>query len=283
LASDAKPLAAHFCVHGYRFTLHTSRADAREAILRLYGRFQTQGAQENAVQAALSEDGDGFAWVVGEVSGTAPDIGSSLWSLESALCEATIRSQRRMIAVHAAAIYSGRLAALLVGSSGAGKSTLSFSMIRRAFTIATDDVSLVDPDTLAVFPIPRCFHLDDTSVSLLKADGTRLPEVWSRSGFMTPADLNREAVPRVRAAILVFISGPREERPRIAAISQSEMAARLLSETGKGPLTDLETVAVLSRIASGASCLRLVPGPLTQTADLLADAIRTGREDAGTR
>jgi hypothetical protein len=71
--------------------------------------------------------------------------------------------------------------------------------------------------------------------------------------------------------VLVFVVGPREEHPQLTPISQAEMAARLLQETGQGPLSNSETVGVLSRLAAGASCYKLIPGPLGPMADALAE------------
>jgi hypothetical protein len=59
----------------------------------------------------------------------------------------------------------------------------------------------------------------------------------------------------------------------MTAISQAQMAAHLLSETGKGPLEDPEIVQGLCRLAGGASCYSLIPGPLAQTADQLAGLV----------
>ena len=97
---------------------------------------------------------------------------------------------RRWIAIHAATVYSRDSAVMLVGPSGAGKSTLSVALSRRGFTLATDDVAFIDPETLEVHPIPRCVHLDRRSVELLEADGFRLPESWKRISFVAPVDLN---------------------------------------------------------------------------------------------
>jgi hypothetical protein len=175
------------------------------------------------------------------------------------------------MAVHSSAIYAGDSAILLVGRSGAGKTTLSLALASRGFAVATDDVALVEPETLNIFPIPRCFHLDDQSVALLEADGLRFPQSWKRFSFMVPSDLSVQRIRAWPARLLVFLSGPRAEQPRIATIWQAEMVARLLSETGQGPLEDPEIVRGLGRLAGGVSCHSLIPGPLAETADALAD------------
>jgi hypothetical protein len=262
-----------FCVYGFSFCLRTNHPDAREAFARLYRRFVKSGTDEVAVDALLESNRDQFLWRLREKTVASLDLNSALLGLESALCEAIIRSQQSSIAVHAAALYSVDSVVLLVGPSGAGKSTLSLALSRRGMTAATDDVTLVDPKTLRVLPIPRPFHLDRQSVLLLEGDRMQLPEVWKRLSFMAPIDLDEKSVPQWRAGLLIFITGPRTRFPHLKPVSQSEMAARLLSETGEGPLTDSETVRVLSRVCGGASCFTLVPGPFAQTADALGELI----------
>lgn len=271
----AKPLPQEFfSVYGFQFSLSANQSDARAALVKLYRPFQTPPVTGGAVEALLARAGDEFQWRLGEKFGTAPDLRSALWGLESSLCEAIVRSQRRLTPIHAAAVYSSRSAVLLVGPSGAGKSTLSVAMSRRGFLVATDDVALVEPEILTILPIPRCFHLNQQSVQLLEDDGVHLPAAWKQSSFMTPFDLHGKTIPECPAGILIYIAGPRTESPRLKPISQSEMAARLLSETGQASPADSETVGVLTRIAGSASCFTLFPGPLTQTADAVADLIR---------
>jgi hypothetical protein len=260
-----------FAVHGFLFRFCTNHPGARRSIVRLYQRFRPISGNETAVEAVLeSNRTDGFRWQVGEIAGTASDLRGALWSLEAALCQAIIRCQRRSMAVHASVIYAGESTILLAGRSGAGKTTLSLALARRGLIVATDDVALVEPETLNVVPIPRCFHLDDQSVTLLEADGFRFPPSWKRFSFMVPSDLGLQAIRQCPPQLLVFMSGPSAERPLIASISQAEMAARLLSETGQGPIEDLEIVLSLCRFAGGVSCHSLVPGPLAETADALA-------------
>jgi len=263
----------YFCVYGFPFSLRTNHANARDAFVRLYRRFVSSDIREIAVEALLESNREGFLWRLEEKTAASSDLCSALLGLESALCEAIIHSQRRSIAVHAATLYSVESAVMLAGPSGAGKSTLSVALSQRGLTVATDDVALVEPETLSVLPIPRPFHLDNQSVLLLEGEGMQLPRVWKPLSFMAPTDFDERSIPRWRAGLLIYIVGPRAGCPHLKRVSQSEMAARLLSETGQGPLSDSETVRVLSRICGGASCFTLVPGPFGQTADALADLI----------
>ena len=269
-----------FSVHGFRFVLRTNHSGSRESILRLYRQFSRTSVAEIEVEAVFLSENDGFHWQLEEKTAVASDFRSALWGLEAALCEAIIRSQQHLIAIHAATLYFRNSAVMLVGPSGAGKSTLSVALSRRGFTLATDDVALLDPQTLNIFPIPRCVHLDRHSVLLLEADGLRLPNAWRQFSFLTPEDLDSRPTPQCSAGLLIYIAGPRVPRAQLKPVSQSEMAARLLSETGQGRLTDSEDLAVLARMSISAACFQLVPGSLSETADLVSDLI-LGNQRAG--
>ena len=260
-----------FCVHGFAFRLHTRLADARRLIGGLYRNFAAPNLDGPADEAVVEADGLGrFAWRLGTRAGANTSLAGALWNLEAALCEAVIRSQSRCIAIHAATLRA-KNSLLLAGRSQSGKTTLSLALALRGFPLAGDDVALLEPATLNVLPIPRCFHLDERSAALLEACGFTLPEAWRRFRFFGPCDIPKASAVSEHARVLVFLRGPRAERPLLEACSQAEMTARLLSETGKGPLTDPETAATICRFAAGTSCFLLTPGPLAETAGLLAE------------
>jgi hypothetical protein len=108
----------------------------------------------------------------------------------------------------------------------------------------------------------------------LEADGLRLPAAWPRFRFIVPDDFGIATKPPGRARWLIFMRGPRAGYPSIEPVPQAEMTARVLSETGQGPLSDSETVRVICGLAAGASCFALTPGALGETADAIADLLR---------
>jgi hypothetical protein len=248
----------------------------------LYRNFLAPTLNGSGAEAAVERDGDSrFSWRIGEKAGVSSTLPSALWNLEAALCETIIRSQRRSIAIHAATIQVDNSVAMLAGCSQSGKTTLSLALARRGLAVAGDDVALVEPETLNVLPIPRCFHVDDRSAALLEEDGLRLPAAWPQFRFIVPNDFGVSAKPPHRARWLIFMRGPRAEHPSIAAVSQAEMTARMLSETGQGPLADSETIAVICRLVADAGCFALTAGPLGETADAVAALLTASQRAAG--
>ena len=275
------PYARSFGVHGFAFHLVSNLPDAERLLAGLYRDF-VEPNEEKSVEAVIEADASGgFRWELDEKTGTSASLHAALWNLEAALCEKIIRSQRRAISLHAAVIRAGDSAALLVGRSRAGKTTLSLALAGRRFGVACDDVALIEPETLGVLPIPRCFHVDDCGAALLAAEGIWLPDAWREFRFIVPGDFGAPSMVGARARKLIFMRGPRALRPHVAPISQAEMTARLLSETGQGPLADRDTIDVICRLSSGASCFALTPGPLGETADTVAALLTESNGLAG--
>jgi hypothetical protein len=271
-----------FCVYGFRFRLRTNVSDVQCLMTGLYRDFLAPGLNGSEAEAIIHRDrGDQFSWRLGEAAGTASTLPNALWNLEAALCETIIRSQRRSIAIHTATIQVEGSIAMLAGSSQAGKTTLSLALARRGFKVAGDDVALVEPETLNVLPIPRCFHVDDRGAALLEAGGPPLPAAWSRFRFIVPNDFGAPAESPGRPRWFIFMRGPRAEHPTIAPVSQAEMSGRLLSECGQGPLSDSETIAVICSLTAAASCFTLTPGPLGETADVIATLLTKSKATAG--
>jgi hypothetical protein len=273
-----------FEVYDFAFRLRSNVPETRRAFKRLYGGFRKPVPDASTLDADFNTDGSGkFVWQVGEKDGSEAALVPALWAFEAALCEQMLLSQAGRVAIHGVGVYSRSSAAVIVGRSGAGKSTLSLALARRGFAVASDDVMLVDPATLHLLPVPRCYHLDANSVAILEADKFRFPRAWQDFHFLVPADLGVRAVPERTARYLILLSGPRGEDPRLEPISQAEMVAQILAETGRAQLRDSDVIGVLARMAGAAGCYRLFPGQLSATADMLADLLNSEPAECGAR
>jgi hypothetical protein len=110
-----------------------------------------------------------------------------------------LQDTTRYAAIHGAALVRGSSVVLLLADSGAGKTTLTLGLMRRGWLPLTDDVILVDAQTLAVQPFPRCFHVDDAARELA-ADESQIewpgdiaeyarPLRWAQGGLAPTAVL----------------------------------------------------------------------------------------------
>lgn len=69
--------------------------------------------------------------------------------------------------VHSAVIEKGGKAIILPGMPGSGKSTLCAALVNRGWRLLSDEMALVDPETLLVNPIPRPVALKNESIQII--------------------------------------------------------------------------------------------------------------------
>jgi HprK-related kinase A len=74
--------------------------------------------------------------------------------------------------VHAAVIACGGDAAILPGAPGSGKSTICAAMLVRGWRLLSDELTLVQPATGLVTPLPRPVSLKNRSIQALQAFAT---------------------------------------------------------------------------------------------------------------
>ena len=72
------------------------------------------------------------------------------------------------VIVHAAVLERGGRALVLPGVPGAGKSTLTAALCQEGFRLLSDELCLIDPDTLHITPVPRPVSLKNASIPLIQ-------------------------------------------------------------------------------------------------------------------
>ena len=262
---------------------------------RLVGVAVLDEADRRAVEAILS----GFPAVNAEdASGAAAyalrrDAGSSreVWSggtrthvtitLEDALLALEWLLVTDMLAriddrfhLHGAALAdpSGTLSVLVLGESGVGKTTLTLALMAQGFRPFTDDVILLDPETLAPRTFERAFHVDRTTRALVDV----LPHdpAWEvpgmPEGYFMPASWARDPLP---VGAIIVPKAHNHERPLLVGLPVAEAATTLLTFSGsleRAPVLALKTAA---RLTATAPCYALYGGALARTAQFLAEAV----------
>lgn len=74
----------------------------------------------------------------------------------------------QFLILHAAVVARDNLAIILPGDPGAGKSTLCAALVSRGWRLLSDEMTLLDPDTLAVTPVPRPVSLKNASIDIIR-------------------------------------------------------------------------------------------------------------------
>jgi len=69
--------------------------------------------------------------------------------------------------LHAAVVARSGRAALLPGLSGSGKSTLCAALVNRGWVLLSDELSLIEPATGNIVPVPRPVSLKNASIDVI--------------------------------------------------------------------------------------------------------------------
>lgn len=277
--SSTAPLETRgYNLFGYRFIFRTDEKAAAQRIDSLYGahRDEPQASASDCGPVCELVRGDPEAeageWAIHLPDGSSkhsPLLQDALYSLEVGVCSDVISQSNGHHTIHGAVIYAPGGDVLISGVSGAGKTTLSLALAARGLRVAGDDAAVLDPKTNLVEAIPRCFHVDDDSLALLREEGMTLPEEGWRHRFVTPADLGVVGPPPASIRFVILLESERGEQPCIEPQTQAEMTAALLMETGRGDFTDVEGVHALSCLIGQADCYRVRSGSLADTADAI--------------
>lgn len=190
------------------------------------------------------------------------------WHTVTAALEAT----EAYVPVHGAALVRGSAAVLLLAESGAGKTTLTLGLMRRGWQPLADDIVLIDLQTLAIQPFPRCFHVDD-STRALAMDEALIEWPGSVRGYARP--LHWAEGQQLPHTILLVERCPTCPS-RLRGLTLAEAAAAIGNNAIRGRLARSRLAQVAVRMATGAtSGGRLSNGHLDDALDLIESVCRS--------
>jgi len=189
----------------------------------------------------------------------------ALYVTEATICEDVFSLLHDHYALHGALVHGPCGGLLISGVSGAGKTTLSLGLHASGMTIAGDDLALLDAATGLVSAAPRCFHLDDATVTMLRGAGLALPQDGLDFGFVVPGDLGDAVQQPVRVTVAFLLDTERRDQPAIEPLSQSHMAVALLKETGLSRRSNMESAIAIADMVAHCRCFRVCSGSLTDT------------------
>ncbi|HEX8728822.1 MAG TPA: hypothetical protein VF739_09385, partial [Ktedonobacterales bacterium] len=189
-----------------------------------------------------------------------------LTQLEWHVIAAGLSASTRHAVFHAAALARDDAALVLVGASGAGKSTLTLGLLQRGWRPFGDDVLLVEGETLALLPFPRCFRAEGALTRQLATTS----QVEFLPGVATFARPLTWAPRGLRPTAFACISRDPAQPTAFAPLWQAEMAGTLLEAAIGSQMPRADVARVAARMVAGArSCRHLNNGDLEQSLDLL--------------
>lgn len=196
-----------------------------------------------------------------------------LYALEK---EITIEAQMRrpdLYFVHSAVLEFERNAILLIGESGAGKSTLTWALLHHGFRYLSDELAPIDLTTFEVYPYPHAICLKKAPPQPYGLPETALRT--SRTIHIPVTSMPCETCigPQPIRFLFFLKYDPSELEPSIAAISQSEGAARLYSHTLNSLAHDGLGLQQAVSVAKRCECFLLRAASATTTCLALKDVV----------
>ena len=167
------------------------------------------------------------------------------WHTVTTALEAT----ETYLPLHGAALTRDDATVLLLAESGGGKTTLTLGLIGRGWQPLADDIVLIDAQTLAIQPFPRCFHVDQSTRSLA-INEAQVEWPGATPGYARPLQW-AESPQRPRTILLV------ERCPtcpsRLLGVTLAEVAAAIGNNAIRGRLPRSQVAQIAVRLATGAS------------------------------
>jgi HprK-related kinase A len=141
----------------------------------------------------------------------------------------------RFLIIHAAVVERRGRALILPAPPGSGKSTLCAGLVWRGWRLLSDELTLIDPATGLVTPVPRPVSLKNASIDVIRAfapDACFGPVVHettkgSVAHFRPPADAVQRAADTARPAWVVLPRYVAGAETRLVPISRARAVASL--------------------------------------------------------
>jgi hypothetical protein len=245
--------------------------ELRERFRALMHPFEAEFDPSDAVHhLQVKQQGSDMAIVRdGVVAAAYGDEHLLLTQLEWHTVTAALEATEAYVPVHGAALARGSACVLLLAESGAGKTTLTLGLMRRGWQPLADDIVLIDPETLALETLPRCFHVDDRTRELVMDDAL-IEWPGSVSGYARPRHWAEGQ--QFRYTILLVERCPTCPS-RLRGLTLADAAAAIGTNAIRGRLARSQLAKVAVRMATGArGGGRLSNGHLDDALDLIEKA-----------
>jgi HprK-related kinase A len=169
------------------------------------------------------------------------------------------------IVIHSAVVEKNGIALALPGDPGAGKSTLCAMLALSDWRLLSDELTIIDRQTLKVRSIPRPISLKDQSIRLIK---TRFPDTYmtepiseTRKGDIAYAKPHDSAVLNVDQqapiGMIIFPQYQAGSPLEVVPISKAYALAQLLDNTFNVGLLGKEGFADAAQALANAKCFEV--------------------------
>jgi hypothetical protein len=242
---------------------------AVRAILRGFGPVAAAAPPSARFDLTAGDAGEWQVRVSGQVVHAGDDFAAALSLLEWHAISVALGQRRDLFHLHSAALClpARRSGLMLVGGSGRGKTTMTMGLMMRGFVPYSDDVALIEPETLELQPLRRAFHVADETWRLIESVGGPLArDAGQPDGYFCPPQWAEAPAP---VHWLLFPEYRPGQTPALLPMSAAEAATGLLGQTltlAPAPRLALRTAA---RLTEQARSYRFLIGELEESVELV--------------
>lgn len=182
------------------------------------------------------------------------------------------------LVLHAAVLERGGRAVLMPAPPGSGKSTLCAALALSGWRLLSDELALIDPATLAIFPLPRPVSLKNASIDVIRhfssaaTIGPEVPETTKGTvAHMKPPvqgvrDAHREALP----AWIVFPRYVADVPARFEPVPRAQAFMQLVDNAFNYDVHGRQGFETLARVVDACSCNAFTYARLEEAVPLFA-------------
>lgn len=272
---------------GIKLTVKSDIKALRDSFKALYRAFPTKGPwlqDRNGLTFSALErpngSGDKSPFVISE--GDRPvhnttDEEELLLYLEWLINGAVINRLGEFYQIHAGVVGKNGKGLLLPGPSESGKTTLLIGLLKNGFRYLSDEVALIDPETLRVLPFPRNLHVPKVNAKFLSLSSFPGPGSWPKIQerkfqieIRMPA---AQAGDPMGVTHVIFPSYSSSRKPKLTPISRGMAVLEMVKSSLNFMHYGKVGVDTLIRLLAKAECFILTSNDLKQTVDLISAQI----------
>ncbi len=164
--------------------------------------------------------------------------------------------------LHAGAVVKDGKIILLPANHGQGKTTLTLSLTENRYRCLSDDIVLIDPETIGIVPFPRNFLIKDKSINELA--GSHL--IDKKNGYYcksedilyyNPYSTNKSFMGNAKPYAIVELKHSRRFKNELRPVAKSEMCIKLLKQSFNIHNYKRDGVTILAKLVRKSKCYSL--------------------------
>ncbi len=258
----------HYKLQSHQFSIQTGNKKLADFCSQLYPNCRSKRSGRADIVYSLKMKNNSNASTIYEVlvdgnNKYQTTIKSELFSsLEWMITCNALSHLHEFFQLHAGAVVKDEKIILLPANHGQGKTTLTLSLIKDHYRCLSDDIVLIDPETIGIVPFPRNFLIKDKSINELA--GSHL--IDKKNGYYcksedilyyNPYPENKPSTKNAKPYAIIELKHGRRFNSELRPVSKSEMCIKLLKQSFNIHNYKRDGVTILAKLVRESKCYSL--------------------------